>query len=131
MTLTTRVSTYFLAVLAGVLAAFSATLFLMSRSYLYRQTDDQLQSALGILVDVLAALLADDEADDPGRLGSNLAMLALTTDASFAGRAAAMGTYLRTSPPIDPSRPVLLPGERERVAVEQLGEGALPVDGPT
>ena len=50
MTLTTRVSTYFLVVLAGVLAAFSATLLLMSRSYLYRHADDQLQSTLSILV---------------------------------------------------------------------------------
>jgi heavy metal sensor kinase len=49
MTLTTRVSTYFLAVLAGVLAAFSAALLLMSRNDLYRQADDQLHSALGVL----------------------------------------------------------------------------------
>ena len=37
-------------------------------------------TALGILVDVLAALLADDEADDPKREGSNLAMLAIAAD---------------------------------------------------
>ena len=58
MTLTTRVSAYFLVVLAGVLVAFSATLLLMSRSYLYRQADDQLQSVLGILV--AAAEIGED-----------------------------------------------------------------------
>jgi uncharacterized oxidoreductase len=88
-------------------------------------------TALGILVDVLAALLAGDAAEDEARAGSNLAMLALATDAGFAGRASRMGDYLRSSPAIDPARPVMLPGERERQAVLHAADGPVPVDGPT
>jgi LDH2 family malate/lactate/ureidoglycolate dehydrogenase len=86
-------------------------------------------TALGLLVDVLAALLAGDDADDPARTGSNLAMLAIATGDGFAGRAARMGRYLRASRPIDPARPVLLPGEREQHAA--AAAGAIAVDGPT
>jgi LDH2 family malate/lactate/ureidoglycolate dehydrogenase len=88
-------------------------------------------TALAMLVDVLAALLADDEADDAARAGSNLAMLAITADAGFAGRAERMGAYIRSSPPIDPARPVMLPGERERQQMLRAGDGPVAVDGPT
>jgi LDH2 family malate/lactate/ureidoglycolate dehydrogenase len=88
-------------------------------------------TALSILVEVLAALLAGDEADDPERGGSNLAMLAIAADDGFAGRAARMGAYLRSSPPIDPSRPVMLPGERERDHARNLGDGPISIDWPT
>jgi len=86
-------------------------------------------TALALLVDVLAALLAEDDADDPARAGSNLAMLAIATDGAFAGRAARMSRYVRSSRPIDPARPVLLPGEREQGAAARAGD--VPVDGPT
>jgi heavy metal sensor kinase len=49
VTLTTRLSVFFLAALAMVLAGFSATLFLLARSYLYRQVDERLESALDTL----------------------------------------------------------------------------------
>ncbi|MBV9220480.1 MAG: Ldh family oxidoreductase [Methylobacteriaceae bacterium] len=88
-------------------------------------------TALGLLVDVLAALLAEDEADDPNREGSNLAMLAIAADDGFAGRAARMGRYVRSSRPIDPDRPVMLPGEREQRAVRAAADGPVMVDAPT
>jgi L-lactate dehydrogenase len=87
-------------------------------------------TALGILVDVLAALLAEDEADDPLREGSNLAMLAIALDDGFAARAARMAGYLRSSPAIDAARPVMMPGERERREAA-AGGGQVLVDGPT
>ena len=62
-------------------------------------------TALGILVDVLAALLADDDTDDLEREGSNLAMLAIAADGALAGRAARMSAYLRSSPPLDRDAP--------------------------
>jgi LDH2 family malate/lactate/ureidoglycolate dehydrogenase len=88
-------------------------------------------TALGLLVDVLAALLAGDEADDADRAGSNLAMLAITADTGFADRAGRMGRYIRSSPAIDPENPVMLPGERERREMRRAGDGPVPVDGPT
>jgi LDH2 family malate/lactate/ureidoglycolate dehydrogenase len=86
-------------------------------------------TALALLVEVLAALLAEDDTDDPHRAGSNLAMLAIATGDAFAARASCMGDYVRSARPIDPARPVLLPGDREQRAA--AGAGDIPVDGPT
>ena len=88
-------------------------------------------TALGLLVDVLAALLAGDAAEDPDRAGSNLAMLAIDAGEDFAERAAAMGRYIKSSPPIDPAHPVLLPGEREQQAAREAAHAPVLVDGPT
>ena len=88
-------------------------------------------TALGMLVDVLAALLADDDADDITRAGSNLAMLAIATDQKFPARARRMGDYIRTSPPLDDARPVMLPGERELREARRAADGPISVDAPT
>jgi hydroxycarboxylate dehydrogenase B len=88
-------------------------------------------TALGILVDVLAALLAGDDTDDTAREGSNLAILAIATDGAFAERAGRMSAYLHSSPPLEAARPVLLPGEREQQEAMRLGDGPITVDGPT
>ena len=50
---------------------------------------------------------------------------------AFAERAAAMGRYVKSAPPIDPAHPVLLPGEREQRIAGSAGEGPVLVDGPT
>ncbi len=50
VTLTTRLSVFFLATLALVVAGFSATLFLLARSYLHRQCEERLEAALNTLV---------------------------------------------------------------------------------
>ena len=88
-------------------------------------------TALALLVEVLAALLAEDDTDDSRRRGSNLAMLAIATDDGFAARAARMGEHVRSSPPIDAAAPVMLPGERERERARRLGDGPISVDQPT
>jgi two-component system, OmpR family, sensor kinase len=49
MTLTTRLSVFFLASLALVLAGFSTTLFVLVRTYLHRQVDERLKSAIDTL----------------------------------------------------------------------------------
>jgi len=49
MSLTTRLSVFFLAALAVVLAGFSTTLFLLARTYLHRQVDERLEFALETL----------------------------------------------------------------------------------
>lgn len=49
MTLTLRLSLFFLGMLAAVLFGFSATLYGLARTYLYRQIDDRLEAALDVL----------------------------------------------------------------------------------
>jgi LDH2 family malate/lactate/ureidoglycolate dehydrogenase len=88
-------------------------------------------TALALLVEVLGALLAEDDTDDPTRLGSNLAILAIASDGSLAERAERMGNYVRSSPPVDLQAPVMLPGERERKEAIRVGEGPISVDRPT
>lgn len=69
--------------------------------------------ALGILVEVLATLYGGEDATDPGRVGNNVTLLAFRPPGSFAVHAARLAEYLRSSPPADPRRPVMLPGEPE------------------
>jgi signal transduction histidine kinase len=49
MSLTTRLSAFFLLALALVLAGFSGSLYLLARAYLHRQVDDRLSAALDTL----------------------------------------------------------------------------------
>jgi signal transduction histidine kinase len=49
MSLATRISVFFLVLLAVVLAGFSGTLYVLVRTYLVRQLDDRLQRALDTL----------------------------------------------------------------------------------
>jgi heavy metal sensor kinase len=50
VTLTTRLSIFFLATLALVLVGFSAALFLLAKAHLYRQSEERLAAALNTLV---------------------------------------------------------------------------------
>jgi hypothetical protein len=49
MTLTTRLSVFFLTALGLALAGFSVTLYLLARAYLYEQADEQLDAVLNTL----------------------------------------------------------------------------------
>ena len=49
MSLSTRLSLFFLAALAVVLLGFSSTLYLLGRSYLNHQLDERLEQALDTL----------------------------------------------------------------------------------
>jgi heavy metal sensor kinase len=49
MTLTVRLSLFFLAALAAVLIGFSTTLYFLARTYLHRQIENRLQAALDVL----------------------------------------------------------------------------------
>jgi heavy metal sensor kinase len=53
MTLTTRLSVFFLAALALVLAGFSTSLYVLARGYLYGQVEERLDTALNTLVAVV------------------------------------------------------------------------------
>jgi uncharacterized oxidoreductase len=84
---------------------------------------------LAVLVEAMATLLAGEDTTDERRSGNNLALVAVATDVGFAERAVRLGNYLRSSRPIDPARPVLLPGDRERLA--RRASGAVSVDTTT
>jgi len=88
-------------------------------------------TALAILVEILAALLAKDETEDRSRKGSNLAMIAIAADGGFAERAGRLAAYLSDCPPIDAAKPVMLPGQREYENAMRIGDGPIEVDGPT
>jgi uncharacterized oxidoreductase len=75
-------------------------------------------SALGLLVEVMATLLAGDDPDDSSRYGNNLALVAVQAGPMFEERATRLSDYVRSSRPADPTRPVLMPGDRERQARE-------------
>lgn len=79
-------------------------------------------TALGLLVEVLATLYGGEDGTDPDRVGNNVTLLAFRPPASFAAHAARLVDYLRSSPPADPDRPVMLPGgpEAARRAQPQL-----------
>ena len=88
-------------------------------------------TALGILVEVLTTLAAGDSSTDVSRRGSNLSLIAITTIAGFPQQATVMGSYIRSSRPIDPSRPVMLPGDRELAKVNDFPESMFEFDEPT
>src|SRR5437660_87147 len=73
---------------------------------------------LAILVEAMSTLLAGDETDDRSRVGANLAILAIATGGGFEQAAEGMARYLRSARPADPQRPVLVPGDPERLARE-------------
>ena len=50
MRLSTRLTLFFLATLAVVLAGFSVTLYVLAAKYLHRQADERLEAALNTLV---------------------------------------------------------------------------------
>jgi uncharacterized oxidoreductase len=86
-------------------------------------------TALGLLVEVLTTLLADKAVDDQSRVGNDMTLLAITPDPEFPTLAHGLGDHLRASRPIDPERPVMMPGDRERAnAGAAVG---VEVDGPT
>lgn len=86
--------------------------------------------ALGLLVEVLGSILAGDAVDDQQRSGSNLTVIAIEPDHGFAMLAAGLSDHVRSSPPIDANRPVLMPGDREQRARAAAGS-SVEIDPPT
>jgi len=85
--------------------------------------------ALGLLVEVLATLLAGDETADGGRYGNNLALMAVAVDEEFAARAGHLAAYVQSAAPGDPGLPVLMPGDPERSRIRD--DGRVAVDSAT
>jgi uncharacterized oxidoreductase len=72
--------------------------------------------ALGLLVELLAVVLAGDDSLALDRGGNNTVLVAWAADGAVAARARALVDWIRSSPPLDPARPVQVPGEREVAA---------------
>ena len=83
---------------------------------------------LAILVEAMATLLAGEHIDDPSRDSFNLTILAIATKRGFAGATEQMVRYLRSARPLDPTRPVMVPGDPERLA---RGRSTVDVDSKT
>lgn len=73
--------------------------------------------ALALLAEAASTLMGlDDTADDEGR-GNNLSILAIRGDDELPIRADRTVQYLTSTEPIDPARPVLIPGQLEYEAL--------------
>jgi L-lactate dehydrogenase len=84
-------------------------------------------TAIGLLPAVLALLGADDP--DWTLEAGGMSMLALPAGPRFASEVRWMADYIRSAAPIDPARPVMMPGDRERAAASATRE--LAVDAET
>jgi hydroxycarboxylate dehydrogenase B len=83
--------------------------------------------ALALFVEALTTLLNGDAVDDRSRKGTDMTLIAVATETGFAPLARGLSAHIRRSPPLDPARPVLMPGDREHRAAA----AALQVDEPT
>jgi uncharacterized oxidoreductase len=70
-------------------------------------------SATGLLVELMGSLVAGDDVTDRGRIGNNMTLIAIRADSGFIARADVLVRYVRSSRPVDPARPVQMPGDRE------------------
>ena len=85
-------------------------------------------TALALFVEVLTTLLNGDVVDDRSRQGTDMTLLAVAPQSGFGQLARGLSDHIRASPALDPARPVLMPGDRERAAD---ADAPLRVDGPT
>jgi uncharacterized oxidoreductase len=89
--------------------------------------------SLGLLVEVLAGTLAGDAVRDRSLRGNNLSFIGIDVRATPAGEAYPdlvdeLVAYVRSAAPIDPERPVLIPGEKERNTRAARSAAGIPVD---
>lgn len=86
-------------------------------------------TALALLVEVLTTILNGDAVDDRSRKGTDMTLLAIAPQAGFEELARGLADHIRASPPLDPARPVLMPGDRERTTAASVR--LLGIDEPT
>jgi len=86
-------------------------------------------TALALLVEVLTTMLNGDAVDDRTRKGTDMTILAIAPQVGFEHLTRGLSDHMRASPPLDPARPVQMPGDRELKAVE--ASRLLRVDEPT
>lgn len=79
-------------------------------------------TALAILVELLATLVAGDDPTDAARFGNNLALVAVTADTGFPERATRFADYVRSAKPVNDDQPVLMPGDPEVATLARNGD---------
>ena len=84
--------------------------------------------ALAILVEAMTTLLAGEKSDDTSRREFDMTVLAVATAPALERSTAGLARYLRSSRPVDPGRPVMVPGDPERLARRS---STVEVDPPT
>ena len=85
-------------------------------------------TALALFVEVLTTMLNGDAVDDGARKSTDLTLLAIAPQTGFGQLTRRLSDHIRASPALDPAKPVLMPGDRERAADVTA---PLRVDGPT
>jgi LDH2 family malate/lactate/ureidoglycolate dehydrogenase len=75
-------------------------------------------TSLALLVEVLTTMLNGDAIDDRTRKGTDMTILAIAPQLGFAHLTRGLSDHVRASPPLDPERPVLMPGDRELMEAE-------------
>jgi len=78
---------------------------------------------------VLTTILNGDAVDDQTRKGTDMTILAIAPQLGFERLARGLSDHMRASPPLDPARPVEMPGDRELRA--RKSTKLIRVDGPT
>lgn len=86
-------------------------------------------TALALFVEVLTTMLNGDAVDDRARKGTDMTFIAIAPQSGFQHLARGLSDHMRASPPLDPHRPVLMPGDREQA--ETRASKSIRVDAPT
>ena len=86
-------------------------------------------TALALFVEVLTTMLNGDHVDDRSRKGTDMTILAILPQSGFGSLTRELSDHIRASPPLDPERPVQMPGDRE--LAESAKAKSLRVDQPT
>jgi uncharacterized oxidoreductase len=73
-------------------------------------------TALALFVEVLTTMLNGDEVDDRARTGTDMTLVAIAPQTGFERLTRGLSDHIRASPALDPARPVMMPGDRERAA---------------
>ena len=82
--------------------------------------------ALGLLSECMATILSGDRTDVAAGRANNLAVLAVRGDGQLPDRVGALADHVRSARPVDPARPVMIPGQPERTGLSPDGPLELP-----
>ncbi len=77
-------------------------------------------------MEVLTTMLEGDHVADGTRRGTDMTLLAIKPQEGFSELTAELSAHIRTTPPIDPRRPVLMPGDREHQQYDAATQVSLP-----
>ena len=83
-------------------------------------------TALALLVEVMATILAGDRATDRTRIGNNLCLVGISLPNGAQGAASELVAHLKSAKAASGTAAVLIPGEREHLHAAEAREVSLP-----